>query len=83
MSLGQSPIDIILDGISPFTYTSKLPFLAAISFLYGVQKPGRLNGAVGKEVSSFASLIATKSCCVYTNSNKASSLFLTRANVNI
>ena len=76
MSLGQPRIDIIVDGVSLFTNTSKPPLLAVISFLYGVLKPGRLNCAVGKELSSFVSLIARKSTCVHTNSNKGSCLFL-------
>ena len=57
MLLGQSRIDIILDGIPAYTYTSKPPLLAAISFLYGVLEPGRLSFAVGKVLS----LIARKS----------------------
>ena len=59
MSLGQSRTDIILDGISSFTYTSYSPLLTVISFLYGVLKPGSLNCAVGKELSNFVSLIVT------------------------
>ena len=39
--------------------------LANISFVDEVLKPGRLNCAVGKELSSFASLIARKSTCVH------------------
>ena len=78
MSLGQSRIDIILDGKSPFTYTSNPKLFAVISFLYGVLKPGRLNCAVGKELSSFVSLIARESSCVDTNSDKAFSLLLTK-----
>ena len=77
MSLGQPRIDIIVDGVSLFTNTSKPPLLAVISFLYGVLKPGRLNCAVGKELLSFVSLIARRSTCVHTNSDKPSSLFLT------
>ena len=68
MSLGQSRVDIILDEISAFTYTSNPPLLAVISFLYEVLKPGR------------KSLIARKSTCVHANSNKASN---NRVNVNI
>ena len=59
MSLGQSRTDIILDGISSFTYTSYSPLLTVISFLYGVLKPGSLKCAVGKELSNFVSLIVT------------------------
>ena len=77
ISLGQSPIDIVLDGISPFAYTSNPPLLTVISFLYGVLKPGRLSCAVGKELSHFVLLITRKSTCVHTNFDKASSLFLT------
>ena len=75
---GQSRIDIILDGISPFTYTSNPLLLAIISFLYGVLKPGRLNCPVGNELSSFVSLIAIKSTGVHTNSDDTPSLFLTK-----
>ena len=74
MSLVQSRADIILDSITRFTYTSYSPLLVVISFLYGVLKPGRLNCAVGKELSSFVSLIATKSTCIHSNS---CNLFLT------
>ena len=77
MSPGKSRIDIILDGISSFTYTSNPALLAVMSFLYGVLKPERLNCAAGKEISSFVSLITRKSTCVHTNSDKVSSLFLT------
>ena len=73
MSLGQSRIDIILDGISPSTYKSNPPFLAVIFFLYGDVKLRRLNCTVGKELSSFDSL---KSTCIHANSDKGSSLFL-------
>ena len=62
--------------------------LAIIFLLYRDLKPRRLNCAeslilgkfsfkFGKELSGFVSLIARKSTCVHTNSNKASSLFLT------
>ena len=79
MSLEQSRIDIILDGISQFKCTSNptLPPSRSYIFLYGVLKPRRLNCDVKKELSSFVSLIAQKSTCVHTNSDKASSLFLT------
>ena len=70
---GQSRIEIILNGISPFTYTSNPLLLAVISFLYGVRKPGRLNFPVGNELSRFFSLIAIKSTGVHTPS-----LFLTK-----
>ena len=68
--LEQSPIDIILDGISPFAYTSNPPLLTVISFLYGVLKPGRLSCAVGKELSHFVLLITRKSTCAHTNFDK-------------
>ena len=77
MSLEQSRIDIILAGISSFTNKINLPLLAVIFFLYGVLKPGRLNCAVREELSSFVSLTARQSTYVHTNSDKASSLFLT------
>ena len=61
MSLRPSRIDIIFDGISPFTHVSNPPLLAVISFLDKVLKPRRLNCAVGKDLSSFVSFIARKS----------------------
>ena len=70
-------MNIILNGIFPFTYTSNPPLLAVVSFLYGVLKLGKLNCTVGKELSSFVSLIARKSTCVHTNPDKVSSLFVT------
>ena len=77
MLLEQSRIDIILDGISPFTCTSNPPLLAVIPLLHESLKPGRLNCDIEKELSIFVSLIARKSTYVHTNSDKASSLFLT------
>ena len=53
------------------------PYVSVISFLHGVLKRGRLNCAVRKELSSFVSLITRKSTCAHTNTDKASSLFLT------
>ena len=72
MSLGQSRIDIIADGIYPFTYASR-----SITFPIWSPEPGRLNCVVGKELASFVLLIARKSSCAHTNPDKASSLFLT------
>ena len=61
---------IILDRISPFTYTSNHHFSQLYFFLFRVLKPKILNFTVGNELWSFVSLIATKS-------DKASSLFVT------
>ena len=73
MSLGQQ-ISLWME-YPQLHITSHLTHIT--SFLYGVLKPGRLNCAVGKEISSFVSQIARKSTCVHTNSDKAPSLFLT------
>ena len=61
---------IILDRISPFTYTSNHHFSQLYFFLFRVLKPKILNFTVGNELWSFVSLTATKS-------DKASSLFVT------
>ena len=77
MSLGQSRIDIILDGISPFTYTV-IRLFSQLYLSYPIWSPKTPKIKLCCWKGAFlASLIARKSTCAHTNSDKSSSLFLT------